>query len=158
MTLQYRIRSKYEDDCWRQRVQLYEGVISAIFDRWCRSDADFPVTAFATGTLFLFSPRCDPENTTVSQLVEFILGKDVTVPELEYSATWPKRPLSDGQRLIDAITGITVGAIQAWENDCVDQEQLNSLPVQIVTEIVGQQYVVFHHKETTRRDFNHWGI
>ena len=60
MTLQYRIRSKYADQLWGRRVYLCERLLADAYDRWCRSDEDFPVRRAVAAALFLFSPRCEP--------------------------------------------------------------------------------------------------
>ena len=60
MTLQYRIRSKYQDQLWRQRVYLCELRVADANNRWCRSEEDFPIQRVVAGVLLFFSPRCEP--------------------------------------------------------------------------------------------------
>lgn len=155
MTLQYRIRSKYEDRLWRQRVYLGEQLVLDAFDRWCLSDAEFPTRSVVAGVLYLFSPRCDPFKLSPYRLGER-LGGVVGTPAEEYRATWPGRTEAQGRALIDALTAGIETAVSSWDGG--GGPSCGSLAEGAVGEIVAQQYVVFHHCETTRRDTNPWGI
>ena len=157
MTLQYRIRSKYEDQLWGQRVYLCEQLLADAYDRWCRSDEDFPVRRVVAGVLFLFSLRCEPFEMSPYRLCER-LANIVGTPEDEYRLTWPKRDESQGAELITALsTGVT-RAVELWSDGGNKGPSGIELAEYLVGEIVAGQYVVFHHCETTRRDINHWGI
>lgn len=157
MTLQYRIRSKYEDELWRQRVYLCEKLLEEAYDKWCRSDDPFPTTSFVAGVLYLFSPRCDPYRISPHR-VNRQVAEVVDAPEVEYHLTWPKREPEQAAALVAALTGIMNEAIQSWEQPDSEVAAGGSVSKRLVEEIVTQQYVIFHHKETTRRDLNHWGI
>jgi hypothetical protein len=157
VTLQYRIRSKYEDDIWRQRVYLCEQLAAEEYDAWCRSTERLPETTYVASLLFLFSPRCDPFTLRPYHLAQQ-LASLVQSPEREYELTWARRPPAKANELIEALRACLTKAERLWEQARGPSQCSAGLASQIVDEIVGQQYVVFHHFETTRRDANHWGI
>jgi hypothetical protein len=156
VTLQYRIRSKYQDQLWRQRIYLCERLLSDAIDRWCLSDGEFPKQPVVAGVLYLFSPRCEPLELSSHRLCER-LGKVIGTPEEEYRMTWPRREEPQGQALIASLSVIVVDAVESWCGRGVEPSSVR-LAESLVEEVVAQQYVVFHHCETTRRDINHWGI
>jgi hypothetical protein len=157
VTLQYRIRSKYQDQLWRQRVYLCEQLVADAYDRWCRSDEDFPNQRVVAAALFLFSPRCTPFELSPYRLCPRLATVTGT-PEDEYRLTWPKREESESAELIAALsTGVT-RAVELWRDGRDKGPSSVELAEYLVGEIVARQYVVFHHYETTRRDINHWGI
>ena len=157
MTLQYRIRSKYQDQLWRQRVYLCEQLVVDAYDRWCRSDEDFPIQCVVAGALFLFSPRCEPFEMSPYRLCER-LATLASTPENEYRLTWPKRDESQSAELIAALSMGVTRAVELWREGSDRGPSSVELAEYLVGEIVARQYVVFHHCETTRRDINHWGI
>jgi len=57
MTLQYRIRSKYHDELWRQRVFLCEQLVADSYGRWCRSDEDSIATSDWSAFIDLMTSR-----------------------------------------------------------------------------------------------------
>jgi hypothetical protein len=146
MTLQYRIRSKYQDQLWRQRVYLCEKLVADANDRWCRSDEDF-----------LFSPRCEPFEMSPHRLCER-LDTIAGTPEDEYRLSWPKRDESQSAELIAALSMGVTRAVESWSEGSDKGPSSVELAEYLGGEIVARQYVVFHHCETTRRDINHWGI
>jgi hypothetical protein len=156
MTLQYRIRSKYEDEKWKHRIYLCDHLLLDAIDQWCRSDAEFPIRDIVAGVLYLFSPRCRPFELSKYRLPEQLRAVAKS-PEDEYRLTWPRRDESQGAELIAALsTGVT-RAVELWGVGR-DRPTGAELAEYLVGEIVALQYVVFHHYETTRRDINHWGI
>ena len=157
MTLQYRIRSKYQDQLWRQRVYLCEQLVSDIYDRWCRSDEDFPVRRVVAGVLYLFSPRCEPFVVSPYLLCER-LSNTIGEPEDEYRLTWPRHEESQSAELIAALSSGITKAVEVWSEGGDNGPSSIELAEYLVGEIVALQYVVFHHCESTRRDINHWGI
>lgn len=157
MTLQYRIRPKYEDERWRQRVYLSETLLSDAIDQWCRSGTEYPVWGVVARILYLFSPRCEPFNLSPYRLYEW-LGQIVGTPEHEYQLAWPRRPASQGRALITSLSTIMVGAVQSWTDHGLGNSSSKGLAEQLAAEFVAQKYVVFHHCQTTRRDPNPWGI
>ena len=96
MTLQYRIRSKYWDQVLRQRVYLCEHLVADAYNRWCLSADEFAIQSVVAGTLFLFSPRCEPFELSRYQVGEQ-LAVAVGTPEDEYRLTWPKRDEAQGR-------------------------------------------------------------
>lgn len=74
MTLQYRRRSKYQDELWRGRVYLCERLMSEAVNQWYLSGGEFPTQPVVAGVLYLFSPRCEPLELSPYHLVER-LGK-----------------------------------------------------------------------------------
>lgn len=157
MTLQYRIRSRYHDERWRKRIRLCNELILQTTDMWCRDDADYPTQQVVARILYLFSPRCEPNNLSNPHLLKR-LKEIVGAPTHEYESTWPKRPRSAAQELIHSLITILDDAVHAWTDGGLHDPVIETVVQQIVDEIVGRQYVIFHHKETTRRDNNHWGI
>ncbi len=155
MTLQYRIRSKYEDENWRQRIIHSNEMLLYYLNQWCAdSSCVFPVTEVVSRLLFLFSPRCMVYQTNLRAL----LSRTIFVPMDEYRATWPNRSLGAATQLIDTLEQILEDAIREWEINGFSNLLHTDVIDRIVIEIVAQQYVVFHHNQTTRRDLNHWGI
>lgn len=157
MTLQYRIRSKYADQLWRERVYLCEQLLSETYDRWCRSDHDFPVRGVVAAALYLFSPRFNPTEMSTNGLSERLLNI-VGTPEEEYRLTWPKRDGSLSMELIAAMSMCVMKAVQLSTESTNGGPLSAELAEWLISEIIARQYVVFHHCETTRRDDNHWGI
>lgn len=157
MTLQYRIRSKYEDERWRHRVFLCENFLLETIDYWCRTDAAFPTNAVVAGILYLFSPRCDPFQLSPQRLRER-LGELAGVPEKEYRLTWRQREASQAEALIASLGAIIAEAVESWIEHGIAEPSSSSIAQRIAEEIVAQQYVVFHHYQATRRDINPWGI
>lgn len=157
MTLQYRIRPRYEDERWRQRVDLCDRLVSEAIDGWCRSEAEFPTRDIVAGVLYLFSPRCEPSGLTPYRLGER-LGEIAESPENEYRRAWPRREESQGHALIASLSAIIAGAVESWADRGVAASSSRDLVERLAEEIVAQQYVIFHHDQTTRRDINHWGI
>ncbi len=76
----------------------------------------------------------------------------------EYTSTWPTRDLSEAQKLIASIDTILTNAVTEWTAGSLMRPPIELVVQQIVDEIVDQRYVIFHHKQTTSRDNNHWGI
>lgn len=157
MSLQYRIRSKSADEKWRARVRHCETSLSEFVDRWCREDADFPVRSFVAGTLFLFSPRCDPDGN--DEMLQVLLRTaQGTDPAIEFNSTWPARPISEATDLIQSLSQVIERAVGTWTAKGIVALPLSCVVERLVAEIVAHQYVIFRHYETTRRDLNHWGI
>ena len=157
MTFQYRIRSKYEDDRWRLRIRFCQALILNAVDGWCRTDVPFPVRKLVACCLHLFSKRCDlstlSESRTCQQLVS--IARDATA---EYFTEWPHRSRDDAALLIDAMERILLEAKHHWRDNGLTSLSAETVVAMLVNEIVNQQFVVFHHKESTARDINHWGI
>jgi hypothetical protein len=157
MTLQYRIRSKWEDELWRHRIYLCDKLLQDCLDQWCRSNAPFPIRIVVTDVLYLFSPRCYPFSLAQYQLAEQLAGL-VASAENEYRMTWPERDEPEGVALIASLTGIVTRAVESWSDRGLGSLSSGEVAEQLAAEIVARQYVVFHHNETTKRDLNHWGI
>ncbi len=130
MTLQYRIRSKYQDQLWRQCVYLCERLLSDAIDRWCLSDSEVPIQPLVAGVLHLFSPRCEPSQLSPYRLCER-LGKFVGTPAEEYRLTWPRHEESQGQALIASLSAIVARAVSSW-NDSGTNPSSNPLAELIV--------------------------
>ena len=156
MTLQYRIRSKFEDDLWRQRVYLCERLVYEAVDQWFLSGGVFPTQLLVAAVLYLFSPRCYPYELSPYRLVER-LGKLSGTSEEEYRQAWPRWSEAEGQALLASLSALVENAVSLWTAGDEDWSS-GKLAERLVDEIVAKQYVVFHHTETTRRDVNHWGI
>lgn len=157
MTLQYRIRSKHEDETWRERVYLCDKLLLEAVDEWCRSDDEFPARGVVAGVLYLFSPRCYPFELSPYRLRER-LGEIVGTPEDEYRRAWPRRNVSECAGLVASLFGIVADAVESWYLRGVGDPPSGWLAERLAEEIVARRYVIFHHYETTRRDLNHWGI
>ena len=155
MTLQYRIRSKFEDENWRERCIHCLELLLHYSEHWCKEcENQFPVAEFVSRLLFLFSRRCALHQTTVRTL----LSRPNSDPMEEYRTTWPQRSEEMGQELVGLLQEIVEDAISEWESAGFSKRPHSVVVDQIVAAIVHQQYVVFHHNQTTRRDINHWGI
>jgi hypothetical protein len=157
MTLQYRIRSKYEDQRWWHRAQLCAEFLLSSIDRWCRSDAEFPIQPVIAGMLYLYSPRSDPDQFSQHGLCAQ-LSEIVRMPQAEYRLTWPGREEAHGEALIVALTKILAEAVQSWTDRGIEDPSSETVAKRVIEEMMEQQYVVFHHYQTTRRDLNPWGI
>lgn len=157
MTLQYRIRSKYEDDRWRQRIRLCCMLILESIDEWCKSDLRFPVDDCVRCGLHLFSKRCDLEAISEHQVKLQLLSLSLDC-RAEFVTEWPRRTDADFFTLVDSMSQVLRNAEDAWESNGITALSAEDVTGQLVDEIVGKQFVVFHRTETTRRDANHWGI
>jgi hypothetical protein len=157
MTLQYRIRSKDEDERWRQRIYLCDKLLRDAIDWWCRTDSVFPTYDVVGSVLYLFSPRCDPFELSPYRLVERF-GGIIGTPETEYRLAWPRRSTAEADSLIAALAAIVAGAVRTWIERGVGDPSTGEVADRLAEEIVARRYVSFHHRETTRRDVNHWGI
>lgn len=108
------------------------------------------------GTLYLFSPRCQPYDVSPYRLCARLTDL-IGSAEEEYRRTWPRRTDAEAGALIASLTDPLKWAVERW-SDGGEEPSCVALAEKLVREIVAQQYVVFHHYETTRRDNNHWGI
>ena len=142
----------WEDRQWEQRVRLSNFLLLETVDWWCRSDSDFPVDDTITAVLHLFSPRCHPLGVPEHGLREYLRDR-IGNPVTEYCLTWPKRGEREKCELIDTIAEIVRAAVCEWSNGSLVDPTVETVNQQIVDEIVAQQYVIFHHNQTTRRDF-----
>ena len=152
MTLQHQLRSLWEDRLWQRRIALSNSLLLETVDWWCRSDSDFPVAETVAGILHLFSPRCSPDDLRATGIREHLPGL-VRTPDIEYSQTWPKRTDVEKNTLIAALTEVLSTAVDSWTTGGLHDPTIDSVNRQITSLIVAEQYVVFHHKQTTRRDF-----
>jgi hypothetical protein len=157
MTLQYRIRPKYEDQRWKHRVCLCDKLLSDAMDHWCREDAEFPTRHVVAQVLYLFSPRCEPFELSPYRICER-LGDLVETPEGEYQIAWPRREESQSKALIASLSAIVAGAVESWTDRGAGYPSSGELAERLAEEILAQRYVIFHHCQSTRRDINHWGI
>jgi len=151
MTLQYSVRSMREDRKWQQRVRLSRHLLLETVDWWCRTNAEFPTEGTVAALLYLFSPRCEPFAVPDARVRQHLLAV-VGTPAAEYSRAWPRRSEAEKDELIDSLTRILAEVVRQW-NDDLENPPIEQVNQQIVAQIVGQKYVVFHHYETTRRDF-----
>jgi len=151
MTLQYGIRSMWEDREWQHRVRLSSHLLLETVDWWCRTNADFPIDSAVASVLYLFSPRCNPFAVPDARVRQHLIPI-VRTPTAEYSRVWPRRSEAERDELIDSLTRILSVAARQW-NDDLQNPPIEQVNQQIAAQIVAQKYVVFHHYETTRRDF-----
>jgi hypothetical protein len=151
MTLQYRTRPMWEDRKWLQRIRLLRCFLLEAVDWWCRTESEFPMDGTIASVLHLFSPRCDPFDVPEVRVRQHLLNI-VGTPIAEYSQTWPRHTGVQKLELINAISGILSDAVNRWNDGALDPpiEMVNQ---QIIDQIVDRKYVIFHHNETTRRDF-----
>ncbi|MFN0052143.1 MAG: hypothetical protein ACKV0T_08125 [Planctomycetales bacterium] len=152
MTHQYRTRSLWEDRQWQRRIDLSDALLLQTVDWWCRCDAEFPISGVVAAVLRLFSPRCIPDKMVEPGLRESLLAI-VDTPANEYRTTWPKRPECQQIQLVERLTEIVSNAVNAWATGSIHEPMIESVNQELVDQIVDQQYVIFHHTETTRRDF-----
>ena len=103
------------------------------------------------------APRCEPDGFNHQNLLERLPGL-AGAPTDEYTITWPRRAAPVAQELISSIVAILDNAATEWTDGGFHDLLIETVVQQLVDEIVGQQYVIFHHTETTSRDNNHWGI
>lgn len=157
MTLQYRIRSKYEDDRWRQRARICALLLLDAVEEWCKSDLSFAVDDCVRCCLHLFSKRCDLDAISERHVKNQLLSASLIGRE-EYAAEWPCRTDADYSAISESMSQVLHEAVVKWESDGVGSLRADDVAGQLLDEIIGQQFVVFHHTETTRRDINHWGI
>ncbi|HVS71702.1 MAG TPA: hypothetical protein VHQ47_10650 [Phycisphaerae bacterium] len=157
MTLQYRIRNKYQDQLWQYQISLCEALLAKSLDEWCAGDRDFPSRDVVAGILYLLSPRCDANSwstSDVSQRLKSTAGS----PEAEYAMTWPNRSGDEATTLVRSLSEIIAAAVEIWKTRGLTALSTAALMNAVVAEILAQRYVIMHHYETTRRDANHWGI
>ena len=157
MSLQYRIRSKYRDELWVQRISLCEAVLAKSLDNWCVSGGRFPTHYLVASLLYLYSPRYDANAYSPSD-VSGHLASTVQSPEMEYRMAWPRRSRDEANALIDSLSAIVSRAAEIWENQGVSAISIPDVTKAITAEILARRYVIMHHTETTSRDANHWGI
>ncbi len=140
-----------EDRKWQQRIRLSGCLLLETVDWWCRADFEFPVDSTVASVLYLFSPRCNPfkvSETKVRQHLLNVVGTAIT----EYSQTWPRHTDAQKHELIDPLSQILSNAADRWDAGTFDPaiEMVNQ---QLVDQIVAHKYVIFHHNQTTRRDY-----
>ncbi len=124
-------------------------------ERWCNGTvAEFPVSGIVSRLLFLFSSRCEVHRTNLQTL----LTRTDSGASQEYLETWPHRTQSVGLHLIDLLEDILENAVHNWEAIGFMEQPHDVVVQELVDTIVSEQYVIFHHHETTSRDRNHWGI
>jgi hypothetical protein len=157
MTLQYRIRLKYQDQRWDHRIYLCDKLLSEAVDLWLREDAEFPTRSIVAEILYLFSPRCEPFELP-TYCLRRRLAEVVGTAEWEFQTAWPNRGLAQADALIVSLATIIGVVVESWTERGSQDSTSGGLTNRIVEELLAQQYVVFHHCETTRRDINHWGI
>lgn len=152
MSLQYRTRSLSEDRNWWQRIRLCNTLLLETTDWWCRSGDEFPVSETVDAIVYLFSPRCDPDNEPESGLRER-LAKTAESVEVEYVRAWPNRNPDQATELRVSITEVLNCAEAEWLAGSLLEPTIETVTQQIASEIARLQFVVFHHRHTTRRDF-----
>lgn len=156
MTLQYRPRSAWEDQKWQHRIWLCKCLVTETVDWWCRADCGFPVEPTVASVLFIFSPKRDAQQIPESNLRAFLSSAAESATS-EYAHAWPNHAPEMQSRLINDISAILCDAEQQWTTGSLLEPSVESVTEQIVAEIVAQQYVVFHHTQTTRRDGGFYG-
>lgn len=152
MSLQYRTRSMSSDRDWRQRVRLSLLLLMETVDGWCRQDGEFPVEQSVAGVIYIFSPRWDPFSAPEVDVQQRVFALADT-PQNEYRKTWPLRTESCGMELIDALCEVLDDAVTQWSNGSMLTPTIESVNQQLAEVIVALQFVVFHHHQTTTRDF-----
>jgi hypothetical protein len=157
MTLQYRIRSKFEDQLWAHRISLCEAMLTKSLDGWCASHGVFPTDEVVAATLFLLSPQRFLYEWSPSGLWDR-LRATMKMPEAEYQSAWPRRSSDDANTLIASLKSSLTTAVEIWTAHGIVALSVQSVTKALVAEIVRQRYVIIHHSESTLRDANHWGI
>ena len=123
-----------------------------VLDHWCREGDEFPVSRTVAGLLYVFSARFEPMDTPESNIRERLFEQTGT-PRAEYVLTWPQRSDSLASELIDALAKVIEDAVNRWADGSLRTTSIDSVIEQATDLIVAKQYAVFHHFETTRRDF-----
>jgi hypothetical protein len=157
MTLQYRIRSKYEDQLWTHRVSLCDAVLATAVSDWCVAGGDFPAAEVVAVVLRVFSSRCFAGELRPSGIWGR-LRATVGTAEAEYRSAWPRRGESEAAGLIGSLTAIVASAVRVWADDGLGALGFSDVTERLVAEILAGRYVIVHHSESTLRDANHWGI
>ena len=157
MTLQYRIRPKYEDDRWRHRIRICNLLILESVDEWCNSDLKFATEDCVRCSLHLFSKRCALTGIREHGVKSQLLSESFDCRK-EYAMEWPRRTDADCSSLVGSMSQVLLDAEAQWECSGIGTLSVEDVAGQLVDEIVAHQFVVFHRTETTRRDTNHWGI
>ena len=152
MTLQYRTRNMSEDRRWRERIRLSERLIINLVDCWCCENSEFPFSQAVAGILYLFSPRCPALDSPEVEILEGVFER-IGTPQEEYRQTWPQRPEARGSELIASLSQILEDAVRQWSDVSMRAPTIESVAQQAADAISVQQYVIFHHCQTTRRDF-----
>jgi hypothetical protein len=152
MTLQYNVRSMSEDREWLERIRLSNCLLLETVDWWCRTDSDFPIDGTVASVLYLFSSRCNPFKVPDTRVREH-LHNTVGTPTSEYSQTWSRRTDAEKSELIDTLSGILTEAVKRWNGGPLDDLPIELVNQQIIDQIVAHKYIIFHHFQTTRRDF-----
>ena len=148
MTLQYRRRSKYEDEIWQLRVHLCREMLVLLTDSWCKDpESEFPVSQFVARLLVLFRSSTFPYDDNAQSL----LSQEVCTAATEYSTTWPHRQDEQAAETIASLTSVIQGALAEWECQGFAGLSVDRVADQLVDMVVGTQYVVFHHYKTTKR-------
>ena len=141
----------WDDRIWQQRIRLSNCLLLECVDWWCGSDGNFPTDEVLASVLYLFSPRCYPLGVSENGLrksLQDIVGS----PTSEYSKTWPDRDEPQCDKLLGKLAEILDTAVHQWSEGTFLDPTIEAVNQQIVDEIVEQQYVIFHHYRTTRRD------
>ena len=123
-----------------------------VVDHWCRRGEEFPLSKTVAGLLYIFSSRFEPMKAPESKIRERLFEQTDT-PRAEYMLTWPQRNDSRASELIDALSRVIGDAVIKWSDGSLRTTSIESVNNQVTDLMVTKQYVVFHHYETTRRDF-----
>ncbi|MCC6507884.1 MAG: hypothetical protein IT423_02165 [Pirellulaceae bacterium] len=106
--------------------------------------------------LYLYGPRCHPFSESERNLRERLLQSPWT-PVAEFRAAWPLRDATACDQLVSDLSEVLRSAVAVWTNQSISQ-----LPPEMVAErlancILAHHYVVFHRRETTKRDGGFYG-
>ena len=70
----------------------------------------------------------------------------------KYSRAWPQRTDAQRSELINTILRIVSESVNRWNGGFLDPS-IEMANQQVIDQLVAQKYVVFHHNQTTRRDY-----
>ena len=157
MSLQYRTRRMSDDRDWLQRCTLCTKLLVEVLDWWCRNDeSDFPVAPMVISILYLFSPKCNPFQESARDLRERLFQSQVVAIQAFQTAS-PNPVISAGNALLLDLTSVLGEAVKVWSNNSITQLPPESVSGQIARCIVSHKFVLFHHRESTRRDGGFYG-
>ena len=156
MSLQYRVRSRYDDEKWRYRNYLCEVLLSNAINDWCLTGNEFPISSVVAKVVHLFSPASDVRDVSAAGLEEY-LAANVVDPCDEFLFAWPNRDASGCAKLVGGLTRIVNEAVEILSQNGTLSLSARAITERLADEVVARQFVVFHRYETTSRDNNFHG-
>ena len=156
MTLQYHTPTRYFDRDWGPRLSLSHKVLSGIFDTWCRSDTDFPVTSTVAILIRVFSPAFEADRSTSEwkrSSADWLVSVDTPVGE--FDKAWPNRSEADRASLIGKFQSIVSDAANSWVKRGPLEPSIDQIIQSVANELLGARYIAIQDRKSTRLNSSH---